>query len=198
MKKFIDSEGFKSFLTLLKSKLDKDAKKTSDELDKYKKILGVGKLDVAGNPPYDRITDLYNILGVDPWQDGKFPATITNSLGGFSSASSLREIFNDLYNHLGGEGDSASEYGSAYARIANLKEKLGESDAEAGTDTAFARIKKLETADVFTESLSTDFDMDYLFDLYVNHDASTISSEDKNAIITTVYGNSNFKPEYLS
>lgn len=30
MKKFIDSEGFKSFLTLLKSKLDKDTKKTSD------------------------------------------------------------------------------------------------------------------------------------------------------------------------
>lgn len=193
MKKFIDSEGFKSFLKQLKVRLDGEAKRTSDELDNYKKILGVGKLDVIGNPPYDRITDLYNILGIDPWQDGNIPSI---AVGGISSSSTVTSVITDLYNHLGSEGDSALEYGSAYARIANLKEKLGESDAEAGTDSAFARIKKLEDTSATADDLAQTTDMDYLFDLYVNHDALTISTEDKNAIITTVYAGAG-KPDYL-
>lgn len=196
MKKFIDSEGFKSFLKQLKVRLDGEAKRTSDELDNYKKILGVGELDVTGNPPYDRITDLYNMLGVNPWEDGKAPSTITVLTGGLSSASSLQELFLELYSNIGESYNSASPFGSAFSVINYLKEKLGESNAEAGTDTAFARIKKLEDTSATADDLAQTIDMDYLFDLYVNHDALTISSEDKNAIITTVYAGKD-KPDYL-
>lgn len=183
-------------MTLLKSKLDRDTKRTSDELDNYKKILGVGKLNVVDNPPYDRITDLYNILGIDPWENGKAPSTITNLTSGLSSAYSMQELFVELYSNIGNSYDSASERGSVFAIINYLKEKLGESDAQAGTDTAFARIKNLETTITTADDLAQTIDMDYLFDLYVNHDASTISSEDKNAIITTVYADAG-KPDYL-
>jgi hypothetical protein len=196
VKKFIDSEGFKSFLTLLKSKLDRDTKRTSDELDKYKKILGVGKLDITGNPPYDRITDLYNILGINPWEDGKTPNTITDLTSGISFTSSIQELFIELYSNIGKSYDSASESGSAFAIINYLKENLGKSDTQAGTDTAFARIKNLETTTATIDDFAQTIDMDYLFDLYVNHDASTISTEDKNAIITTVYAGAD-KPDYL-
>ena len=196
MKKFIDSEGFKSFLKQLKVKLDGDAKRTSDELDNYKKILGVGKLDVTGNAQYDRITDLYHILGIDPWEDGKAPTPTTELSGGIFSASSLQGIFTELYSNIGKSYDFASESGSAFAIINYLKEKLGESYAEAGTDSAFARIKKLEDTSATVDELAKIADMDYLFDLYVNHDALTISSEDKNAIITTVYADAG-KPDYL-
>lgn len=196
MKKFIDSEGFKSFLKQLKVRLDGEAKRTSDELDNYKKILGVGKLDVTGNPPYDRITDLYNILGVDPWENGKAPNTITNLTNGLSFASSIQRLFFELYSNIGKSDDYASPAGSAFSVINYLKEKLGESDAEAGTDSAFARIKKLETTTIAADNLAETIDMDYLFDLYVNHDALTISTEDKNAIITTVYADAG-KPDYL-
>lgn len=178
------------------SKLDRDTKRTSDELDNYKKILGVGKLDITGNPPYDRITDLYNILGVDPWENGKAPASITNLTSGLSSASSIQGLFFELYSNIGKSYDFASPAGSAFSVINYLKEKLGESDAQAGTDTAFARIKKLETTTAATDDLAQTIDMDYLFDLYVNHDALTISTEDKNAIITTVYADAG-KPDYL-
>jgi len=153
MKKFIDSEGFKSFLTLLKSKLDRDTKRTSDELNNYKKILGVGKLNVTGNPPYDRISDLYNILGINPWEDGKTPNTITDLTNGFSYASSMQGLFFELYSNIGKSYDSASKSGSAFAIINYLKEKLGESDAQAGTDTAFARIKNLETTTTTADKL---------------------------------------------
>lgn len=196
MKKFIDSEGFKSFLKQLKVRLDGEAKRTSDELNNYKKILGVGKLDVTDNAQYDRITDLYNILGIDPWEDGKAPTSSTELSGGIFSASSIQEIFTDLYLNIGKSYDSASPAGSAFAIINYLKEKLGGSDAEAGTDTAFARIKKLETTTTTADELAQTIDMDYLFDLYVNHDALTISAEDKNAIITTIYGSAG-KPDYL-
>lgn len=195
MKKFIDSEGFKSFLKQLKVRIDGDAKRTSYELDNYKKILGVGKLDLTDNP-YDRITDLYNILGIDPWQNGQAPTPSTELTGGLFSASSIQGIFIELYSEIGKSYDSASESGSAFAIINYLKEKLGESYAEAGTDSAFARIKKLETTVTTTDELAEIADMDYLFDLYVNHDASTISAEDKNAIITTIYESAG-KPDYL-
>ena len=150
MKKFIDSEGFKSFLTLLKSKLDRDTKKTSDELDK-----------------------LYTALG---WTDKN--ETFTNYL------SAIEFDTTDLISTL---------------QVMNSY--LGKSYAQAGTDTAFARIKKLEDASAaagsLTENLAQNKDIDYLFDLYVNHDASTISTEDKNAIITTAYGSADNKPNYL-
>lgn len=150
MKKFIDSEGFKSFLTLLKSKLDKDTKKTSDELDK-----------------------LYTALG---WTDKN----------------------ETLANYLIAIGFDGSDLISA---LQVLNSYLGNPDESAGTGTAFARIKKLEDASTaaggLTENLAQNKDIDYLFDLYVNHDASTLSTEDKNAIITTAYGSVDNKPNYL-
>lgn len=98
-----------------------------------------------------------------------------------------------FYKHLSNRGLNGN---SILDALGGLKAELGKTDAEAGTDSAFARIKKLEDADVITENLSTTTDMDYLFDLYVNHVASTISTEDKNTIITTVYAGAG-KPAYL-
>lgn len=135
-------------------------------------------------------------MSIDPWDDGKVPTTITNLTSEFSSVSSVQELFTELYSNIGKSYDSASESGSAFAIINYLKEKLGESDTQAGTDTAFARIKKLETTTTTADDLAQTIDMDYLFDLYVNHNASTISTEDKNAIITTVYAGVG-KPDYL-
>lgn len=165
-------------------------------MDNYKKILGVGKLDLI-DEPYNRITDLYNILGIDPWQNGKAPTPSTELTGGLFSASSIREIFTELYSDIGKSYDYASPAGSAFSNINYLKEKLGESYAKAGTDSAFARIKKLEDTSATADDLAQTTDMDYLFDLYVNHDALTISTEDKNAIIINFYGDPDLKPAYL-
>ena len=98
-----------------------------------------------------------------------------------------------FYNHLRNRGLNGNNILEA---LGGLKAELGKTDAEAGTDSAFARIKKLETTTITTDDLATPADMDYLFDLYVTHDASTISTEDKNAIITTVYAGAG-KPDYL-
>lgn len=169
MKKFIDSEGFKLFLRQLVERL----------------------LNIEKNAD-DQISTFYQMIG---WthRDAQFTNEITaNGLTG----NSLVEAIAMVNNSLAPNSTSAIEYGGAFERINWLKEKLGASDAEAGTGTAFARIKKLEDADVITENLSTTTDMDYLFDLYVTHDASTISTEDKNTIITTVYAGAG-KPDYL-
>jgi len=171
MKKFIDSEGFKAFLTLLKSKLDKDAKKT-----------------------FDILSYAYQMIG---WTHRDTP--FTNELTGNGlTGNSLVEAIAVVNNSLAPNSSTALEYGGAFERINWLKEKLGASDAEAGTDSAFARIKKLEDADVITENLSTTTDMDYLFDLYVTHDATTISTEDKKTIVYTHYITEDEKPAYLS
>lgn len=161
-----------------------------------RRFLGLVRLILLVIPPYDRITDLYNILGVNPWEDGNAPNTITDLTNGLSTASSMQELFFELYLNIGKSSDFASPTGSAFSVINYLKEKLGESYAEAGTDSAFARIKKLETTTTAADDLAETTDMDYLFDLYVNHDALTISTEDKNAIITTVYADAG-KPDYL-
>ena len=113
------------------------------------------------------------------------------------TGNNLVEAIAAVNNSLAPDSFTVLEYGGAFERINWLKEKLGASDAEAGTVTAFARIKKLEDGDVIAENLSATTDMEYLFDLYVNHDASTISTEDKNAIIVAVYGDKDFKPAYL-
>ena len=124
-------------------------------------------------------------------------APLTNELlANGLTGNSLVEAIAAVNNSLAPNSTSAIEYGGAFERINWLKEKLGASDAEAGTGTAFARIKKLEDTDVITENLSTATDMDYLFELYVNHDATAISTEDKNAIITAVYAGAG-KPDYL-
>lgn len=112
------------------------------------------------------------------------------------TGNSLVEAIAVVNTSLAPNSSTALEYGGAFERINWLKEKLGASDAEAGTDSAFARIKKLETTTTTADDLATTVDMDYLFDLYVTHDASTISTGDKNAIITTVYAGAG-KPDYL-
>lgn len=169
MKKFIDVDGFKLFLHQL-----------------VKRLLNIEK------NTDNHISTFYHLIG---WEHKGAPFTnelMANSLTG----DSLVEAIATVNTSLAPNSSTVSEYGGAFERINWLKEKLGASDAEAGTDSAFARIKKLEDADVITENLSTTTDMDYLFDLYVNHDASTISTEDKNTIITAVYAGAG-KPAYL-
>lgn len=170
MKKFIDVDGFKIFLHQLVTRL----------------------LDIEKNAN-DQISGSYQMIG---WVHKGGPFTnelIANGLTG----NSLVEAIASVNISLAPNSTTVSEYGGAFERINWLKEKLGASDAEAGTDSAFARIKKLEDADVITENLSTTTDMNYLLDLYVNHDASTISTEDKNDIIIKNYDDAGLKPDYL-
>lgn len=169
MKKFIDVDGFKLFLQQLVRRL----------------------LDIEKNADY-QISASYQMIGLVHKNVPFTNELIANGLTG----NSLVEAIASVNNSLAPNSSTALEYGGAFERINWLKEKLGASDAEAGTGTAFARIKKLEDADVITENLSTATDMDYLFDLYVNHDATAISTEDKNTIITTVYAGAG-KPDYL-
>lgn len=170
MKKFIDVDGFKLFLQQLVKRLFNIEKNANDQISAFYQMIG--------------------------WthKDASFTNELTaNGLTG----NSLVEAIATVNISLAPNSSTALEYGGAFERINWLKEKLGASDAEAGTDSAFARIKKLEDADVITENLSTTTDMNYLFDLYVNHDASTISTEDKNNIIIKVYDDAGLKPNYL-
>ena len=169
MKKFIDSEGFKLFLQQL-----------------VKRLLNIEK------NANDQISAFYQMIG---WAHKNAPFTNELTANGLTG-NSLVEAIAAVKTSLAPDSSTVLEYGGAFERINWLKEKLGASDAEAGTDSAFARIKKLEDTDVITENLSTTTDMDYLFDLYVNHYASTISPEDKNEINTTVYAGAG-KPDYL-
>lgn len=175
MKKFIDIDGLKIFVERVRKEIDRN-------------------VTMLINTQNNLFGGVYQAMG---WVHKGTPfinELTANSLTG----NNLVEAIATVNNLLAPDSSIALEYGGAFERINWLKEKLGASDAEAGTGTAFARIKKLEDADVITENLSTTTDMDYLFDLYVTHDASTISTEDKNAIITTAYGDVDFKPEYLS
>lgn len=169
MKKFIDSEGFKLFLNQL-----------------VKRLLNIEK------NANDQISGFYQMIG---WTHKDAPLTNELMANGLTG-NNLVEAIATVNNSLAPNSSTALEYGGAFERINWLKEKLGASDAEAGTGTAFARIKKLEDADIITENLPTVTDMEYLFELYINHDASTISTEDKNAIITAVYAGAG-KPDYL-
>ena len=169
MKKFIDVDGFKLFLQQL-----------------VKRLLNIEK------NANDQISTFYQMIG---WVHKGVPFTnelMTKGLTG----NNLVDTIAAVNTSLAPNSSTVSEYGGAFERINWLKEKLGASDAEAGTDTAFARIKKLETTTITADDLATPTDMDYLFDLYVNHYAPTISTEDKNAIITTVYAGAG-KPDYL-
>lgn len=170
MKKFIDVDGFKLFLQQL-----------------VKRLLNIEK-----NANY-QISAFYQMIG---WTHRNAPFTnelIANGLTG----NSLVEAIAAVNTSLAPNSSIALEYGCAFERINWLKEKLGASDAEAGTDSAFARIKELETTTITADDLATPTDMEYLFDLYVNHDASTISTNDKNNIIIRVYGDAGLKPDYL-
>ena len=129
--------------------------------------------------------DVYKMIG---WTHKDVPFTNELMANGLTG-NSLVEAIAAVKISLAPDSSTVLEYGGAFERINWLKEKLG-------TDSAFARIKKLEDADVITENLSTPTDMNYLFDLYVNHYAPTMSTEDKNKIITTVYAGAG-KPDYL-
>lgn len=168
----------------------------TENFAKYKKVLGIGKTDTSQQDNYDRIQDLYGIIGIEPWQSGS-PTNFVNIPSQPAGSYPINQHLGMLYDKIGNDGESADENGSSFARFAYLKEKLGRADAEAGTDSAFARIKKLENADVIAENLSTATDMKYLFDLYVDHDASTISTKDKSDIAIKVYDDAGLKPDYL-
>ena len=170
MKKFIDVDGFKLFLHQLVVRL----------------------LDIEKNAN-DQISAFYQMIG---WVHKGAPLTNELTANGLTG-DSLVEAIAAVNNSLAPNSTSAIEYGGAFERINWLKEKLGDSDAEAGTGTAFARIKKLETTTITADDLATPTDMEYLSKLYVDNDASTISTEDKNAIIAAVYGDLGFKPVYL-
>ena len=170
MKKLIDVDGFKLFLQQL-----------------VKRLLNIEK-----NANY-QISTFYQMIG---WAHKDAPF-INELMANGLTGNSLVEAITVVNNSLAPNSSITLEYGGAFERINWLKEKLGASDAEAGTDSAFARIKKLEDADVITGNLSTTADMGYLFDLYVNHDASTISTEDKKAIVYTYYMTEDEKPAYL-
>lgn len=171
MKKFIDVDGFKLFLHQLVVRL----------------------LDIEKNAN-DQISAFYQMIG---WTHKGAPLTNELTANGLTG-NSLVEAIAAVNNSLAPNSTSVIEYGGAFERINWLKEKLGASDAEAGTDSAFARIKKLETTTITAGDLATSADMDYLFDLYVTHDASTISTEDKRAIVYTHYITEDEKPAYLS
>lgn len=170
MKKFIDSEGFKLFLNQLVKRL----------------------LDIEKNVN-NQIGGFYKMIG---WVHKDAPFTNELTANGLTG-NSLVEAIATVNISLAPNSTTSSEYGGAFERINWLKEKLGASDAEAGTDTAFARIKKLETTTTTADDLATPVDMDYLFDLYVKHDASAISTKDKNTIIITNYDDIGLKPDYL-
>lgn len=192
MKKLIDIDGLRPLIGWLKWKHDMD----TENFAKYKKVLGIGKTDTSQQDNYDRIQDLYGIIGIEPWQSGS-PTNFVNIPSQPAGSYPINQHLGMLYDKIGNDGESADENGSSFARFAYLKEKLGRADAEAGTDSAFARIKKLETTTITADDLATSADMEYLFDLYVDHAASTISTEDKNTIIVAVYGDTDFKPAYL-
>lgn len=165
MKKFIDSEGFKSFLEWLKPEIS--------ELHKHNQLFNI-RTDTSFGAAFETniFDDIFGIIGTRRSPEDPNVHLLSDELREFTSKRNISACLAEIYK------------------------ALGQTNAEAGTDTAFARIKKLEDADVITENLSTTNDMDYLFDLYVNHDALTISTEDKNAIITTVYAGAG-KPDYL-
>jgi len=173
MKKLIDIDGLKIFVERVKKEIDRI-------------------VTMLINTQKSLFDGVYQMIG---WEHKNVPFTNELMANGLTGDNLIQAIA-VVNNSLAPDSLTVSEYGGAFERINWLKEKLGASDAEAGTGTAFARIKKLEDADVITENLSTTTDMDYLFDLYVNHDASTISTEDKNTIITTVYAGAG-KPDYL-
>ena len=171
MKKFIDVDGFKLFLHQLVVRLLNIEKNANDQISVFYQMIG--------------------------WTHRGVPFTnelTANSLTG----NSLVEAIATVNNSLAPDSSTVLEYGGAFERINWLKEKLGASDAEAGTGTAFARIKKLETTTITADDLATSADMGYLFDLYVTHDASTISTDDKRAIVYTYYISEDEKPAYLS
>ena len=170
MKKLIDVDGFKLFLQQLV------------------KIL----LNIKKNVN-DQISAFYQMIG---WTHRNTPFTDELTANGLTG-NSLVEAIAMVNISLAPNSSTALEYGGAFERINWLKEKLGASDAEAGTDSAFARIKKIETTTITTDDLATPIDMNYLFDLYVNHDATTISTEDKRTIIHTYYISVEDKPAYL-
>ena len=169
MKKLIDIDGLKIFVERVRKEINRNTTMLNNVFGEVYQMIGWTHKDV----PF--INEL-----------------MANGLTG----NSLVEAIAAVNNSLAPNSSTALEYGGAYERINWLKEKLGASDAEAGTDSAFARIKNLETTTTTADDLAQTTDMDYLFDLYVTHDASTISTEDKNAIITTVYAGAG-KPDYL-
>lgn len=173
MKKLIDVDGLKIFVERVRKVIDRN-------------------VTILINTQKGLFDGVYQMIG---WTHRDVPFTNELAANGLTG-NSLVEAIAVVKTSLAPDSSTVLEYGGAFERINWLKEKLGASDAEAGTDSAFARIKKLENADVITENLSTTTDMDYLLDLYVNHDASTISTEDKNTIITTVYAGAG-KPDYL-
>lgn len=121
--------------------------------------------------------------------------TQNNLFGGVYQAMGWTDKNRGYYEFLKDRGLNSNNILDA---LGDLKAELGKTDAEAGTGTAFARIKKLETTAITADDLAAPIDMDYLSKLYVDNDASTISTIDKNAIIAAFYGNPDFKPEYLS
>lgn len=173
MKKLIDIDGLKIFVERVRKEINRN-------------------FTMLTSAQHDLFGAFYQMIG---WVHKNAPFTNELTANGLTG-NSLVEAIAAVNNSLAPNSSTVLEYGGAFERINWLKEKLGASDAEAGTDSAFARIKKLEDADVITENLSTATDMDYLFDLYVNHDASAISTEDKNAIIAAVYAGAG-KPDYL-
>ena len=193
MKKLIDIDGLRPLIDWLKWKHDMD----TENFAKYKKVLGIGKTDTSQQDNYDRIQDLYGIIGIEPWQSGS-PANLVNIPSQPAGSYPINQHLGMLYNKIGNDGESADENGSSFARIAYLKEKLGASDAEAGTGTAFARIKKLETTTITADDLATPTDMEYLFDLYVTHDVDTLQETEKILIVYTHYITEDEKPAYLS
>lgn len=169
MKKLIDVDGLKIFVERVRKEINRN----------------VAML-------INTFGDVYQMIG---WAHRN--ASFTNELTANGlTGNSLVEAIATVNTSLAPDSFTVSEYGGAFERINWLKEKLGASDAEAGTDSAFARIKKLETTTITADDLATPTDMEYLFDLYVNHDATAISTEEKNAIITAVYAGAG-KPDYL-
>ena len=121
MKKFIDVDGFKLFLQQLVKRL----------------------FDIEKNAN-DQIRAFYQMIG---WVHRGDPFTNELMANGLTG-NSLVEAIAPVNNSLAPNSSTVSEYGGAFERINWLKEKLGASDAEAGTDSAFARIKKLETTTI--------------------------------------------------
>lgn len=170
MKKFIDVDGFKLFLQQLVKRL----------------------LDIEKNAN-DQTSASYQMIG---WVHNDAPFINELTANGLTG-NNLVEAIAAVNISLAPNSFTALEYGGAFERINWLKEKLGASNAEAGTDSAFARIKKLETTTITADDLATPTDMKYLFDLYVTHNASTISAEGKRAIVYTYYLSEEDKPDYL-
>lgn len=193
MKKLIDIDGLRPLIGWLKWKHDMD----TENFAKYKKVLGIGKTDTSQQDNYDRIQDLYGIIGIEPWQSGSL-ANLVNIPSQPAGSYPINQHLGMLYDKIGNDGESADENGSSFARIAYLKADLGKTDAEAGTGTAFARIKKLETTTITADDLATPTDMEYLFDLYVTHDVDTLQEAEKILIVYTHYIIEDEKPAYLS